>query len=64
MPWFRLAASQGNTGAQSSLGVRYREGQGVRLDFVEAARWHCKAADQATQKRSIILVWHTPTAKV
>ena len=34
--WFRLAADQGDAGAQSILGVMYDEGHGVPQDYAEA----------------------------
>ena len=40
------AADQGDASAQYNLGVMYAEGQGVRKDDVEAAKWFRKAADQ------------------
>ncbi len=40
------AAEQGNAEAQFSLGKMYYEGQGVRQDYAEAARWYLKAAEQ------------------
>ena len=39
-------AEQGNAKAQFSLGKMYYEGQGVRQDYAEAARWYLKAAEQ------------------
>ena len=47
--WYRKAAEQGVSEAQNNLGVMYKDGQGVKQDFKEAARWfllaglrHCK----------------------
>ena len=37
---------QGNADAQFSLGVLYAEGRGVPQDYVEAARWFRRAAEQ------------------
>jgi len=37
--WYRLAAEQGNAGAQSSLGLSYANGEGVPEDFVLAYMW-------------------------
>ena len=42
----RAKAEQGDADAQYSLGVIYRQGQGVAPDDVEAARWFRLAADQ------------------
>ena len=39
LKWFRLAAAQGSTTAQSNLGTMYAEGQGVPKDYVEAHMW-------------------------
>lgn len=44
--WFRMAAEQGNTMAQTCLGTCYGEGVGVAKDVVEAAAWFRKAAEQ------------------
>ena len=42
----RLAADQGDAGAQYDLGLMYAEGRGVPQDNAEAARWFRLAADQ------------------
>ncbi len=42
----RLAAEQGDPGAQSNLGVMYLNGRGVPRDQTEAVRWYRLAADQ------------------
>jgi TPR repeat protein len=42
----RRLAQEGDPVAQFNMGVRYAEGQGVPLDFIEAARWYSAAADQ------------------
>ncbi len=39
------AANQGHAGAQSNLGIIYRQGQGVAQNDAEAVRWSQKAAD-------------------
>ena len=39
MRWFRLAADQGDAGAQNNLGVMYQNGEGTPQDFVEAHVW-------------------------
>jgi TPR repeat protein len=44
--WFRKAADQGDTSAQSNLGNSYYNGTGVPEDLVEAVKWYRKAADQ------------------
>lgn len=38
-------AERGNTDAQLDLGLRYRDGRGVKKDFAEALKWLRKAAD-------------------
>lgn len=42
--WFRLAANQGHTKAQSTLGRLYLSGLGVPQDFSEALKWNKLAA--------------------
>src|SRR5262249_19021667 len=44
--WYRSAAEQGNSDAQSSLSFLYAVGRGVNKDFSEAAKWYRKAARQ------------------
>ena len=44
--WFRLAADQGDAGAQFSLGFMYANGKGVPENDVEALKWYRLAADQ------------------
>lgn len=39
-------AAQGDTNAQVSLAVRYRDGKGVKKDYAEAMRWAHLAADR------------------
>ena len=46
MKWYRLAADQGDVGAQYNLGVMYDEGRGVPEDVKEALKWYRLAADQ------------------
>ena len=41
-----MAAEQGNSSAQNSLGYRYQYGQGVSQNYVEAVKWYRKAAEQ------------------
>jgi TPR repeat protein len=43
---FRKLAGQGDTQAQSSLGLMYLAGRGVPQDFTEALKWFRQAADQ------------------
>ena len=49
----RAKAEQGDADAQYSLGVIYRQGQGVAPDDVEAARWFRLAADQGLAESGI-----------
>ena len=42
----RRQAGQGDADAQSNLGLMYRDGAGVTLDYAEAVRWYRLAADQ------------------
>jgi len=44
--WYRMAAEQGDAGAQFNLGLMYGNGQGVPRDFAEAMKWWRKAAEQ------------------
>jgi TPR repeat protein len=44
--WYRQAAEQNYTPAQSNLGWCYDNGQGVAKDYVEAVKWYRKAAEQ------------------
>ena len=43
-------AKRGDADAQVQLGNRYREGNGVSMDLVEAVSWYRKAADQGDAK--------------
>ena len=42
----RQLANQGNTSAQTYLGVMYHNGQGVPQDYAQAVKWYRLAADQ------------------
>lgn len=44
--WFRLAAEQGHTAAQSGLGVLYEVGRGLPQDRDQAIYWYRKAAEK------------------
>jgi TPR repeat protein len=48
--WYRLAATQGDAGAQFNLGLMYHKGQGVIQDYKEAVRWYRLAATQGNTK--------------
>jgi hypothetical protein len=37
--WYRLAAEQGDAGAQYRLGIMYLNGRGVPQDDVVAVKW-------------------------
>jgi TPR repeat protein len=45
--WFRLAAEQGMTGSQMTLGMIYEQGLGVEKDETEAKKWYQKAETDA-----------------
>ncbi len=47
--WYRLAAEQGDAGAQNNLGVMYLEGRGVPQDYVQAHMWIKLAAAQGKE---------------
>lgn len=53
----QLAAEQGNAEAQHQLGMIYANGNGVDLDYNEAAKWQQKAADQGHVKALRTLAW-------
>ena len=44
--WYRLAAEQGEPGAQRALGRLYLRGNGVEQNVCESARWYHRAAVQ------------------
>ena len=51
--WYRLAAEQGDTTAQFSLGLMYDEGEGVQQDIVIAHMW----LDLAASKDRTFTAW-------
>jgi TPR repeat protein len=55
MRWYRQAADQGNTTAQTHVGYLYEKGRGAPQDYGEALRWYRKAADRgnAAAQRNI-----------
>ena len=56
----RQLAEQGDPLAQNALGLRYAQGDGVKLDEEEAARWFARAAEQgnvAAQSKLGSLYW-------
>jgi TPR repeat protein len=44
--WYRRAAEQGVSEAQTNLGVMYENGEGVPQDYAQAVTWYKRAADQ------------------
>jgi hypothetical protein len=44
--WYRKAAKQNHSVAQSNLGVLYERGLGVKKDYSRAATWYRKSAEQ------------------
>ncbi len=55
--WYRKAAEQGHTIAQSNLGFMYAIGLGVLQDYAEAVKWFRKAAEQGHAKAQYNLGW-------
>ena len=53
--WIRKAADQGDSSAQTFLGLMYDEGHGVPQDYKEAKKWFSKAADQGDSGGQIFL---------
>ena len=51
----RPLADQGHFGAQAFLGQMYYYGQGIDLDFREAASWYRQAAEQGLAKAQFLL---------
>jgi uncharacterized protein len=49
MRWYRLAAAQGVSEAQTDVGFFYMVGWGVAIDYAEGMRWSRKAADQGNE---------------
>lgn len=50
--FFSEAAEQGDTRAQTRLGVCYYEGKGVPKDYAKAFNWFRKAAEQGSNSCS------------
>ncbi len=44
--WYRKAAEQGHTDAQTNLGFLYEMGNGVAQDYKQAVEWYRNAAEQ------------------
>lgn len=55
--WYRQAADQGHTSAQTYLGYMYQQGQGVPKDETEAVRWYRQAANQGYATAQTNLGW-------
>lgn len=53
--WYRKAAEQGHSGAQTNLGASYYSGTGVAKNYAEAVRWFRKAAEQESDIAQINL---------
>jgi hypothetical protein len=53
--WFRKAAVQGFAPAQTLLGHRYFDGEGVPKDQVQAVSWYRKAAEQSLAEAQYVL---------
>ena len=55
----RTMAEQGNAAAQFALGTRYANGEDVKQDYSEAARWFTRAAEQGhTMAESILSAYY------
>ena len=63
--WYRLAAEQGDAGAQNNLGLMYYEGTGVLQDYIRSHMWLNISASQghknATKNRDIVAKKITPS---
>ena len=55
--WFRKAAENGNSAAQSNLGIFYDYGKGVQQDYAEAVKWYKKSAEQGNPQGQNNLGW-------
>ena len=44
--WYKLSAEQGDSGAQSSLGLMYQNGEGVPQNDIEGVKWLRLSAEQ------------------
>ncbi|NIR22058.1 MAG: sel1 repeat family protein [Gammaproteobacteria bacterium] len=58
--WYRAAAQQGHSDAQTNLAAMYAEGRGVAFDALEAARLYRRAAEagNARAQYSLALMYH------
>lgn len=50
LPWFHMAAEQGNANGQYNLKMLYVNGTGVPQDFAEARRWYTLSAKQGFER--------------
>ena len=55
--WYRLAAEQGNIGAQILLGEVYLQGEESLQDIEEAMIWFRMAAEQGDATAQLFLAW-------
>lgn len=53
--WYLKAAEQGFAPAQCNLGIMYRDGQGVPINFVKSYAWLSLASAQNQEKFSKLL---------
>ena len=53
--YFKLAAEQGDAGAQCNVGNKYYLGTGVEQSFTEATKWWTKAAKQGSENAITLL---------
>ena len=51
--WYRAAAEAGIPQAQFNLGIMYRDGRGVPLDYTEAEKWIAMAAKGSTRNSAM-----------
>ena len=52
-----MAAKQGDSAAQCSLGLMYYNGQGVTQDYSEALRWYRTAVEQGNADAMFHIGW-------
>ena len=55
--WYLQAAEQGHARAQSNLGVKYENGDGVKQSYKKAVFWYLKAAEQGYAEAQCNLGW-------
>jgi TonB family protein len=59
-----LQAEAADSEAQLELGDRYRDGEGVEADLLEAARWYRLAMDRGVRQARVRLLCLGPTAAI